>query len=80
VGAAFLGLSGVEGRRPGIRPDIRNTTQPERAQSRHAQRYVFRDVPERVAALIPVQAGVGKFTATNTVEDDQDDARKRYQE
>jgi hypothetical protein len=41
---------------------------------------VFRDVPERVAALIPVQAGVGKFTATNTVEDDQDDARKRYQE
>ena len=52
----------------------RRPIEAKRAQSR--ERAEFRDVAQRVAALVTVRRGVGQFAAADAVEHDEDDAGK----
>ena len=50
----------------------------EANEIRQTQRTRLRDVAERVAANIAVISSVGKLATADAVEDDPDDARKRF--
>ena len=54
--------------------EIDDTSESKCAELRHPKRAVFRDVAERVAALIAVRGRVGQFATADAVEDDQNDA------
>ena len=60
-------------------PEIDNATKAKGTQMRDAKRDAFCDIRESVAAGIAGGRRVGQLTAADTVEDDQDDARKGSQ-
>jgi hypothetical protein len=58
------------------RTDPADAIQAEGTQPRQLERHLLRDVPQRVASLVPVRGGVGQFATADAVEHDQDDAGK----